>query len=157
MQKNIGGNMKKLLVFLPTLCLSAICLLSTACVPHVHQFDDHCYCKECGFDNATPMQELSNGAYASTSDYYEKNQVYAFNLTGNGKTSYQFVLASTTENATFITLYIYKNGNLDKALPEIRLDEISTLDYEYTFEEGIKYRIEFTATSNGRAIFSINV
>lgn len=103
------------------------------------------------------MQELSNGAYTSTSDYYEKNQVYAFNLTGNGKTSYQFVLASTTENATFITLYIYKNGSLDKALPEIRLDEISTLDYEYTFEEGIKYRIEFTATSNGRATFSINV
>ncbi len=146
--------MKKLFSVLLCILISITCLSSSACVYHEHTFDNHNFCRECGFDNAAYMLFDAN-IYAAPRDYYSTDEDYAFNLVGNGKTSYEFKFESETGNVTFTYLHVFKEGEFQQFIPDTRQDEISSWVYAFTFEEGAKYRIEFRPSSEGRATFKI--
>ena len=154
--------MKKFLATILCATISLACLFSSACVYHQHDVsNDTGFCKGCEYDIASLLEEQSNGSYLSQPTYYENGKNQFFNIVGNGKTTYSFEFEVHSGTPSFNYIYIYKEGDFVypiKILPEIYHTNMTEYDYQFTFEQGVKYRIRITSSnSTGTASLKINM
>ena len=154
--------MKKLFTILLCGLISLTCLFSSACVYHEHDIDNYGFCKGCDYDSAGYLEAQANGSYISSITYFEGNEYYFFNMVGNGKTSYQFMLETYSGTPDFNAINIYTDNEYIIPVanfPHLYLPNSTVIEESFTFEEGVEYRIRVVTSpeAKGSAAFKITV
>ena len=133
------------------ICLTLICALFSACVPHQHEVNYDDYCKTCDYDFAKTLVLQSDGSFKSEEQSFEDNYHYSFNLVGDGQTKVKFVFTSLYRNVTVSSIKIQAEGRDTVLLPITHIgNPFSELEYDGTFIKGVTYRITVDTVSGGR-------